>query len=324
MLFLPLSVHKLRRDSLSMSRDISIEIDNDGGNESVSEVGDIGDRALPSRRYNERSSFNLSFDHKTENNGAIQEDNKLHHNISVIRHLPPQLITSPLSTNAIVAFQDTKLVTSLLHFFLWSWPMLKTYQLTKKGDMYSFDVFLIELVSGRCPVEPKFELRDFIEGYAISVLDPRLDQTAANSLALEKILELGLQCILLIENFISLRHHACSLHVGVHRVHFSSCGPFVFIFSMILFALMILCQRFQLIEGRYLKYEDEKVKHKDHDDVYAGNSATNAAIFANVSPPSSSTMVHATGAAPPPGHDVHDFRPTTPGHSPGVGHSLHN
>ncbi|KAK7321071.1 hypothetical protein VNO77_31239 [Canavalia gladiata] len=102
---------------MSMSGHISIEIDNDGGNESVSEAGDIGDRALPSRRYSERSSFSLSFDHRIENNGAIQEDNFLHHNISVIRPLPPQLITTPLSTNAIVASQDTKPVSSLLHLF---------------------------------------------------------------------------------------------------------------------------------------------------------------------------------------------------------------
>ena len=27
---------------------------------------------------------------------------------------------------------------------------------------------------------------------------------------------------------------------------------------------------------------------------------------------------------PPPGRDINDFRPTAPGHSPGVGHSVHN
>jgi hypothetical protein len=38
-------------------------------------------------------------------------------------------------------------------------------------------------------------MKRFIEGNAISVLDPRLDQTSANNLALEKILELALQCL---------------------------------------------------------------------------------------------------------------------------------
>ncbi|XP_019432991.1 PREDICTED: calmodulin-binding receptor-like cytoplasmic kinase 2 isoform X2 [Lupinus angustifolius] len=82
---------------------------------------------------------------------------------------------------------------------------LRTYQLTEKSDVYSFGVLLVELVTGRRPIEPKFELKEritakwamqrFIEGEAISVLDPKLDQTAANSLALEKILELALQCL---------------------------------------------------------------------------------------------------------------------------------
>ncbi|KAK7274377.1 hypothetical protein RIF29_15462 [Crotalaria pallida] len=82
---------------------------------------------------------------------------------------------------------------------------LRTYQLTEKSDVYSFGVLLVELVTGRRPIEPKFELKEritakwamkrFIEGEAISVLDPKLDQTAANSLALEKTLELALQCL---------------------------------------------------------------------------------------------------------------------------------
>ncbi|XP_057743562.1 calmodulin-binding receptor-like cytoplasmic kinase 2 isoform X1 [Arachis stenosperma] len=82
---------------------------------------------------------------------------------------------------------------------------LKTYQLTEKSDVYSFGVLLVELITGRRPIEPKFELREritakwamkkFVDGEATTVLDPRLDQTAANTLALEKILELALQCL---------------------------------------------------------------------------------------------------------------------------------
>ncbi|KAG5100903.1 hypothetical protein JHK82_045955 [Glycine max] len=69
----------------------------------------------------------------------------------------------------------------------------------------SHAITYLHMYIGRRPIEPKFELREritarwamkrFIEGDAISVLDPRLDQIAANTLALEKILELALQCL---------------------------------------------------------------------------------------------------------------------------------
>ncbi|KAF8412225.1 hypothetical protein HHK36_000185 [Tetracentron sinense] len=82
---------------------------------------------------------------------------------------------------------------------------LRTYQLTEKSDVYSFGVLLVELVSGRRPIEPKRELKEritprwamkkFNEGDAILTLDPRLIRTAATNLALEKILELALQCL---------------------------------------------------------------------------------------------------------------------------------
>ncbi|KAL9326967.1 hypothetical protein ACSQ67_007612 [Phaseolus vulgaris] len=86
---------------------------------------------------------------------------------------------------------------------------------------------------------------------------------------------------------------------------------------MIFFSLIIFCQRFHSTEGRHLKHNNQV-----HSDVHGGISATNAATLKNVAPLTPSTMVGATLAAPPPGRGVEDFRPTTPGHSPGVGHSV--
>eukprot|EP00262_Sarcandra_glabra_P009464 TRINITY_DN23863_c0_g1_i1.p1 TRINITY_DN23863_c0_g1~~TRINITY_DN23863_c0_g1_i1.p1 ORF type:complete len:437 (+),score=62.85 TRINITY_DN23863_c0_g1_i1:153-1463(+) len=82
---------------------------------------------------------------------------------------------------------------------------LRTYQLTEKSDVYSFGVLLVELISGRRPIEPKRELKEritarwalknFTDGDAILTLDPRLFRSPATNLALEKILELALQCL---------------------------------------------------------------------------------------------------------------------------------
>lgn len=82
---------------------------------------------------------------------------------------------------------------------------LRTYQLTEKSDVYSFGVLLVELVSGRRPIEPKREAKEkitvkwaikkFTDGNTIQVLDPILLPNPATNLALEKILELSLQCL---------------------------------------------------------------------------------------------------------------------------------
>lgn len=104
----------IKRRSLSMSSHRSHHTDNGIDCESVSEAGDIGDRALPSRRFSQSNSFH------SENGGGgggvvsiPQELHTLHPNSSV-RPLPHQLSsTPPLSTDARVGSQDSKFVSTL-------------------------------------------------------------------------------------------------------------------------------------------------------------------------------------------------------------------
>ncbi|KAK7252838.1 hypothetical protein RIF29_37070 [Crotalaria pallida] len=104
-------------------------------------------------------------------------------------------------------------------------------------------------------------------------------------------------------------------------------------FLLILLALIIFCLGFQSIEGRYLKSDQlgmqkQVIKDEHHEDMHDGVTTINATTFTNVmSPPTllpSEADGATTGVPPPPGHGIDDFRPTAPGHSPGVGHSVHN
>ena len=103
----------LRRYSLSISsrRSHQIEENDETESESVSEAGDIGDRALPSRRYSASNSFRLSFDRHWEN--EILEDLKSHSNASVTP-LPPGTISPVPTTSAILVSEDSKQVSFLI------------------------------------------------------------------------------------------------------------------------------------------------------------------------------------------------------------------
>lgn len=82
---------------------------------------------------------------------------------------------------------------------------LRTYQLTDKSDVYSFGVLLIELVTGRHPIEPKRPVKERItirwamqklkERDAVIAMDPRLRRNPASNTAVEGILKLARQCI---------------------------------------------------------------------------------------------------------------------------------
>lgn len=82
---------------------------------------------------------------------------------------------------------------------------LKTYQLTEKSDVYSFGVLLVELMTGRHPIEPKREIRERVttrwamqrlkEGDVAMVMDPKLRRSEAANQAVNKVLELAVECL---------------------------------------------------------------------------------------------------------------------------------
>ncbi|XP_054823982.1 precursor of CEP3 [Prosopis cineraria] len=89
-----------------------------------------------------------------------------------------------------------------------------------------------------------------------------------------------------------------------------------FVLCFVILALTLLLE-FSSIEGRHLKSEgSEKFAKREVDDLGHGKelSTANAVAVIDVPPPS----------PPSEGRHVSDFRPTNPGHSPGVGHSVHN
>lgn len=114
----------------------------------------------------------------------------------------------------------------------------------------------------------------------------------------------------------------------------------MFILTCLSFSLLLIfiTQEIHPIDGRPLKggkknelqtrskiYENESTNNPVR---HEGHSSSEASLIANNNAPAtatpSSVVVGSSQAPPPPARDASDFRPTAPGHSPGVGHSIQN
>ncbi|XP_058787924.1 calmodulin-binding receptor-like cytoplasmic kinase 2 [Vicia villosa] len=82
---------------------------------------------------------------------------------------------------------------------------MRTRQLSEKSDVYSFGVLLVEMMTGRYPVEPKKPLNERVtikwamqllkQGEEVIAMDPRLRRSSASNKAVQKVLKLAFQCL---------------------------------------------------------------------------------------------------------------------------------
>lgn len=81
---------------------------------------------------------------------------------------------------------------------------LKTFQLNEKSDVYSFGILLVEIITGRRPIDEKKDMKErvalrwafrkFLDGKVIEILDPRLEKSNAACKVAERVSELAFQC----------------------------------------------------------------------------------------------------------------------------------
>lgn len=82
---------------------------------------------------------------------------------------------------------------------------LRTNQLTEKSDVYSFGVLLVEMMTGRKPIETKrlsservtirWAIQKLREGETVIAMDPRLQRSPESVRAVERVLKLAHQCL---------------------------------------------------------------------------------------------------------------------------------
>lgn len=106
----------LRKRSLSISSVVSAQIDDDIHSETVSEAGDIGDRALQSNRHSVSSSVRLSVDCAMET-GTVIHPAELN-TISLVSPLPED-ITFPLPIDPLKCSEDKRQVSFQLIVSAW-------------------------------------------------------------------------------------------------------------------------------------------------------------------------------------------------------------